>query len=184
MVNHPLSKYIKINVCILLLLLIPALIFSQKNFQKYSQYISQAILAFDENKQLPTSIRFEENQQPTVDLFFNEFNNHFSLGSDYEFLSVQVFIDKLGQIHHRYNQYYKGIQIIGAQYILHEKNGLIHYANGHLINNLNIEVIPVLSGEEALNAAMDFIGADAYMWENEENEAFIKREQNGCFATV
>jgi Zn-dependent metalloprotease len=89
----------------------------------------------------------------------------------------------MGEIHYRYNQYYKGIEIIGAQYILHEKNGYIRSANGRLVHKLNLDVKPILSEQSALSAALREVNATSYMWENSANEQFLKREQNNPNAT-
>jgi len=38
--------------------------------------------------------------------------------------------DKLGITHHLYKQYYKGIKVENAEYLVHGKNGIIETING------------------------------------------------------
>ncbi|MBK9581487.1 MAG: hypothetical protein IPO48_06160 [Saprospiraceae bacterium] len=41
-------------------------------------------------------------------------------------------IDKSGNLHTRYQQYYKGVKVVGGTYILHSKNDLVMKSNGVL----------------------------------------------------
>jgi len=71
------------------------------------------------------------------------------MSDEIEMKEYKVSTDKIGT-HHRYNQYYKGIEILGAQYVLHEKNDAVWYANGQMIHNLDMDVNPEISEESAL----------------------------------
>ena len=102
----------------------------------------------------------------------------FSLSNDNALKPLAVFTDQLGQTHHRLKQFYKGIELADVQFLLHENNGLVFYANGKMIHGLDLDVQPVLSEAEALRQALAYIGAESYMWENPKNEAFIKIEQD------
>jgi Zn-dependent metalloprotease len=159
------------------------LLVAQKKQFLSSNYIANSKIMMDSNNKIPVKIKFKEKVQPTLNLFFTEYKKAFDLSGDNEFRLVRQKRDKLGEIHYRYNQYYKGIEIVGAQYILHEKNGYIKSANGRLIHKLNLDVKPALSEETALKAALREVNAKSYMWEESSNETFIKKEQNNPDAT-
>ncbi len=148
-----------------------------------STYFSQAKISYEKNGTSPYEIRFLDNAQVKKESFFNYYKEFFNLDDNYEFSVVKEFTDNIGQTHYRFNQYYKGIELLETQFVLHEKNGYIYYANGHLVHGLNLDVIPSLSEQAALQYAINHIGAQSYMWENPEMEEFLKREQRNPSAT-
>jgi Zn-dependent metalloprotease len=146
-------------------------------------YFSHSKIFYDRLSKTPISIRFVPNLQPPVDRFFDEYLKFFSISNNNQLLSHKTIHDRLGITHHRFNQYYKGIQVIGAQYVLHEKSGVVYYANGRLIHNLNLDINPLIDENTALKLALNYIGAESYMWENQRNEFFLKKEQKDPNAT-
>ncbi|WP_396171025.1 M4 family metallopeptidase [Flavobacterium sp.] len=84
----------------------------------------------------------------------------------------------------KFQQFYKGIKVeFGIQNVVSEKD-ILKTISGKLVDiQYNIEVKPNLSEKEALNFALKEIDAKEYMWENEENENFIKIEKNDKNAT-
>ena len=132
----------------------------------------------------PSNIRIKQGDQISLKSFFNEYKKTFGLSNDNEIRSYKVSTDKLGQTHHRYKQYYKGVELAEVQFILHEKNGLVFQSNGNLVHNLNLDVSPSLSESDALKYALASINAESYVWQYKKNEAFIKKEQNDPDATM
>jgi Zn-dependent metalloprotease len=164
-------------------------VFSVVNFQSNGQNIAStsfkdATIFLDQKTDSPKHIRLKEGNYISINSFFNEYRDAFNLSSDNEFRSFRTLTDKLGQRHHRYKQYYKGIEIADVHYILHEYDGMVIHANGDLIHGLDIDVTPALSEEAALERALTNFNAESYMWENHKNEAYIKREQNDPDATM
>jgi len=83
----------------------------------------------------------------------------------------------------KFQQYYKGIKVeFGVQNIVSE-NGNLKTANGRFVEIQNINTIPKLSENQALQFALKNINAKEYKWEKKENEEFIKKEQNDKEAT-
>lgn len=158
------------------------LAFAADNGQDKNTILHQAHLKFDRAGQAPTEIRFEGAQQPSVAAFFPEYKRYFQLSDDNQIQVYRSSYDELGA-HHRHIQHYKGVPIIGAEFILHEKNGTVWYANGRLVHDLKMDVAPALNEAAALQAALQHIGAESYMWQNEANEAFLKQERNDANAT-
>ncbi len=131
----------------------------------------------------PVEIRFTEGTEVTRMNFFSQYKTFFGLSSDYEFIQFREFSDQIGENHYRFKEYYKGIEVLYAELILHEKNGLIHYVNGVAVHKININVTPSISEKEGLNIALNYINADSYMWQKEENENFLKNLLNNPAAS-
>ncbi|MFH6983574.1 Ig-like domain-containing protein [Marinoscillum luteum] len=91
--------------------------------------------------------------------------------------------DHKGEEHFRYVQEYKGLEVLGADYIVHAKGEMAISANGSIERKIVVNTLPTLSGEAALQLALDEVGAEVYMWQNEENERFLKRESKNARAS-
>jgi len=138
----------------------------------------QASVRLDKNQTSPVEIRFQDDQNISVSSFFEQYRTAFSWSNENEAILYKQLNDNLGQTHHRYKQYYKGIELAEVQYLVHEAEGSVTYAHGKLIHGLNLDVAPVLSEEQALQKALDHIGAKKYMWENKKNITILKYLQN------
>jgi len=150
--------------------------------QEKVSVLNQAQIQFEKDGKLPTVIKFAEGSQPKVASFFDEYKKYFQVSDDNQIQLHRSSKNEIGA-HHRYNQRYKGIEIIGAEYILHEKNGTVWHANGQLVHGLEMDVAPALNESAALQAALRHIDAESYMWQEEANEAFLKRERGDANAT-
>ncbi len=158
--------------------------FAQQNpGEQARRFFRDAKIRMDKAGQSPVEIRFPEGTQMPVSSFFEEYKKAVGLSDDNDFKSFKAFTDRLEQTHHRFKQYYKGVELAEVQFLLHEKNGAVAYANGNLIHGLDLEVRPVLSEAEALQRALNHIGAESYMWQNKRNESHLKKEQNDHNAT-
>ena len=157
--------------------------FGQERAAKQRRYFQGAKIELSEDDKSPVYVRFKPFKQPTVFTFFQEYRKSFPLSGDDEMRPVRQHRDALGETHHRYQQFYKGIEVIGAQYILHEKNDVVQSDNGHIIHGLQLNVNSTLTENTALNAALDHIDAETYMWEHASNEEFLKKEQQNPNAT-
>jgi len=91
--------------------------------------------------------------------------------------------DALGFVHYRYQQSYQNIPVEGTQYILHEKKGLVESANGHLIENINLDIIPTISKAAALQLALSSTMAKIYAWQDVQHEKTLQQIQQNEQAT-
>ncbi len=76
--------------------------------------------------------------------------------------------DELGQTHEKYQLYYIGLKIEHSDIRVHYKNDNLFLINGDYISELNIFIIPKITEETAIDKALEFVGADKYIWENPE----------------
>ncbi len=126
---------------------------------------------------------FSAQEQVSAANFFQTYRQALRLSADDELKPISISSDQLGQTHYRYQQYYKGIALADRQFLLHEKDSRVFLAHGEIVSGLVMETTPALSEQQALRLALDHIGAEAYMWEDPGNEAFLQREQNDASAT-
>ena len=83
----------------------------------------------------------------------------------------------------RYGQSYHGVPIEGATMILHEKDGVVTYANGMVIQNFYRPFTPTVQKDEAVATAIINTRATKYAWENESLEQDLKSVRNDEKAT-
>ncbi len=93
--------------------------------------------------------------------------------------------DAKGMVHYRYQQSVNGIAIENADMVVHVVNGKISSQNGKWIKDFpaNLQSRASLTEGNALNKALQNIGAQTYKWQIPAEETFIKREQNNAAAT-
>lgn len=144
---------------------------------------SKADIQMDNVNHVPSVMRFGSDSHVTAAEFWGAFRSAYAISNDVKMVLQDSSTDEFGQTHYRYVQYYKDVEIADYQYLLHERNGSLYLAHGHLITGLNIDVQPRLSEDKALENALSYLGAERYMWENTDNENWIKRIKNDSTAT-
>lgn len=93
--------------------------------------------------------------------------------------------DVKGMTHYRYQQTLNGIAIENADMVVHVANGKISSQNGKWIKDFpaSLQSRASLTEGNALNKAMQSVGAQTYKWQIPAEEDFIKREQKNASAT-
>lgn len=102
---------------------------------------------------------------------------------DDSFKSIVQFSDETGTIYKKFQQYYKGLKVENAEYVVNSKNGIIETINGNFENIKEFYTIPSINRQQALKKALDFVAAKKYKWEDETLENFIKQRKNNSTAT-
>ena len=85
---------------------------------------------------------------------------------DDEFMLIKSFSDNIGYKHFKYQQYYKGIKVDFATYIVHYKHGKLHAINGDYKAISDIKIDPSISESQALSNALNHVQAKQYIWED------------------
>lgn len=93
--------------------------------------------------------------------------------------------DATGMEHYRYQQTKNGIAIENADMVVHVANGKIKSQNGKWVRDFPaaMQSKASLTAANALQKALQHIGAAKYKWELPGEETFLKREQNDPNAT-
>ena len=79
--------------------------------------------------------------------------------------------DQLGMVHQRFAQYYQGIRVEHADYLIHTKGGAVESINGDFEKISGLSITPSVSEKAALNQALARVGAKTYMWQTGEANA-------------
>ncbi len=106
----------------------------------------------------------EEMNVPALSLW-NQYGDAMGLGADDDMSLTRSETDALGWSHYRFQQLYKGVPVEFAVYNIHEKVGRAVKGNGEIAKNIDVQVAPVLSYDEAFALALQCIGAKTYYWE-------------------
>ena len=91
--------------------------------------------------------------------------------------------DNLGYTHSRFNQFYRGVKVEGSTYIVHEKAGMLQSGNGKLIPEINMDVTPDYTEVASLTAAMTYLNAEEYLWQNEDAQKTLRIQKKNESAT-
>lgn len=73
-------------------------------------------------------------------------------GSDLRIAKTET--DSLGMTHVRFNQFYQGLPVFGAQTIVHMNGEGITAVNGDYVSKISLSTVPALSEGEAVQAAL------------------------------
>jgi bacillolysin len=114
---------------------------------------------------------------------FTEHKAAFGINRDCEMHIKKISPDLIGNKHYRYQQYYKNILVEGGEYIVHEKDGIAVSVNGEIAGELAVITTPVITDQQALTVALNYLKADEYYWQNEIREKYLKAETKNSEAT-
>lgn len=73
-------------------------------------------------------------------------------GSDLQLVKTDT--DELGFSHVRFDQFYKGLKVFGAQLIVHMKDDAITAVNGDYVSDVSLSTVPAQSKEAAAESAL------------------------------
>ena len=123
-----------------------------------------------------------EYQVPAAQ-FFGSYAKELGLSSAEDMVLRDETVSRGTNRTYRYGQTYRGVPIEGATMILHEKDGVVTYANGMIIKDFYRPFTPVVQREEAIVTAILNTRATKYAWENESMEQDLKMVRNDEKAT-
>lgn len=104
------------------------------------------------------------------------------LDSDISFVSSIETTDQKGMAHQRNQQFYKGIKVEFGTLITHTLNGYVISINSELYNPKAVNSTPTITEQIAFNHALLNIGAQKYLWEdNEQAKIMNYQKPNGDF---
>jgi Zn-dependent metalloprotease len=131
----------------------------------------------------PAAVRFQSTAAIGSAQFISWLKQNFEMPVEADFKLLRSEADNLGYVHDRYDQYYKGIPVDGAQYIVQARDGKVTSFRGNAFKVPKINTTPTLTEADALNKALDYFGADRYLWESDFWENELKTERNDPSAT-
>lgn len=96
------------------------------------------------------------------------FKNQLQTGDNDTFVQIKSETDNLGYVHHKYQLRHNDIGVEFATYTIHAKNGRVSTMSGEFYNLKDVNTIPQITKEQGLQAAINHIGAESYLWDNTE----------------
>ncbi|MEL6134889.1 MAG: M4 family metallopeptidase, partial [Bacteroidota bacterium] len=89
----------------------------------------------------------------------------FGLGKQDALVLDKVQQEESGYQHYRYQMTHQGVKVEGARWLIHAYQDKAIKANGFIPKNLQVDPQASITPTQALQAAIDFVGADTYMWD-------------------
>ncbi|WP_054414819.1 M4 family metallopeptidase [Hymenobacter sp. DG25A] len=162
------------------LLMLGGLLSFSAQAQDYSR-VKQRITSEDGQPEL---ISFRAGRSYKMSDAQQMFREQLALSKEESLVRTQSGQDDLGMVNERYQQYYKGIKVENGAYLLHARQGDVQLINGRLVRGMEqVKTTPSLSEEQALSRAMSFVGASKFMWQDAEEEAFLKKTSKDAAAS-
>ena len=69
--------------------------------------------------------------------------------NDVKMVATQGGRSKFSGNHPKFKQTYKGIEVYGSTYTLHLKDGLVNYTTGKIYKDINVEIKPSITENQA-----------------------------------
>lgn len=124
-------------------------------------------------------IDFREGNTLNPQTFFTDKKEMLGLSAYDDMQQYKVQSDELGFTHFRFQQYHKGVKIIGAETILHHNGSYLKSMNGDISENLDMDVVPVIQKESGLETAKSVCKAEKFVWEHPEIAEALSKNSNG-----
>jgi Zn-dependent metalloprotease len=116
--------------------------------------------------------------QDQVEFNPRQANNLFGIEQQSDLVIMSSETDDLGMTHHRFYQTYNGILVENAMYVAHTKAGKLVSANGSIVTEfsspLQQRAAPSLSPSQAIAAALKYVHAERYAWQDSAFERELK----------
>lgn len=128
-------------------------------------------------------VEFKSNLSLDPSMIFTSQKESFGLSSSDEMKLYKTENDRIGYSLFRYQQYYQGIPVEGAEYLIHSIGKKSVSGNGNIIVGISKDVSPTISAQAAITKAILYTNAAKYMWEYPANEKFIKEAKKNPNAT-
>ena len=135
----------------------------------------------------PSWITFKPQVNMPGNQILLAYKAEFGLSDNDEMKIIRQETDKIGLTHYRFQQYYKGVPVDGAVYIIHDKSGKANSANGQIVTGLNLTSVAQIVPLVALNRAIQEVPSEKYIWQDNESQKMlkqIKNDQNASYYPV
>jgi Zn-dependent metalloprotease len=124
-------------------------------------------LRFKEFTDVPNYISFRNDELITFDKAI-AFTLDFVEIEDAGLAIINKNTDKLGYTHTRLNQTINGISVEYASWLIREQDGYVRSMNGNILSNSEISGSFLISSDDALQFALNYVNADLYIFEADE----------------
>ncbi|MEI6854246.1 MAG: hypothetical protein WCL06_15465, partial [Bacteroidota bacterium] len=166
-------KKVLTTICLIILsTVLFAQVYEGRNAEKFVK--GSQMVRFSNNFENPTYIRLNEAAQPNFYDLQTWLTSTFNLVSGSGIVLLNKETDQIGFEHFRYQQTYNNVPIREAIFLVHVNQGKIISFNGTIFSNLSVQNHITLTEEQALNSALSSVNASQYMWQDKNNDAWLK----------
>ncbi|RYD93971.1 MAG: T9SS type A sorting domain-containing protein [Sphingobacteriales bacterium] len=123
--------------------------------------------SFQEKYFKETSYIFDDLEKIRLPELFTVYKSEFKLGTDDEMVPTNNVVGQEGKFTTKYELYHKGIPVEGSMMNVIGDKGIVQYVNGFVRTGLNINVNNIISEQQAINIAIQFVGATKYPWQDD-----------------
>ncbi len=155
---------------VLFLVMIGFQISLSKNVPKVLDKNNKQIKEIAQNVDNAGWVYFKKEQKLAPDDIFYKFKDAFGISKFDKMIKVKTKTDVFGLKHSKYQQYYKGILVEHFTYLVHEKDGIAEIANGELLENIDLDITPLLSPEKSFEIALNSFKSNKWAWEDKDWE--------------
>ena len=137
---------------------------------------------FFEKTKIPQYIAFDAHSKLKESDLFAFINKRYK--TNIEAKLIQTTKDNLGFTHTRYQQQYLGYDVLFGVLNVHSKNGEVVSVNGFVKDDFPTKQISnIYTQKQCLKVALEYVGAEAYKWENEKEEEWLKISTKNRYAS-
>ena len=87
-----------------------------------------------------------------------------------EMHKIYTNVDKSGMVHTKYRQYYKGLEVTGADYVLHSKSGKVVKTTGLLFPGLDLDIRAEIAADNVKEIAVNYAIAERMTQEQQTGD--------------
>jgi len=102
-----------------------------------------------------------------------QFKSKMELGKGNNYVATFSNTDESQRTHEHFQQYYKGIKVEYGVIITHSLNGEVYLINGEAYDASQLNLVPTLSNESALNVILNSKPGAEYLWDAAEDAAAL-----------
>lgn len=175
--NHTLMKKLILG-CILVIGMSPTWAQVLYGSRAKAVHPSASEVRFDHRSKAPLFIEFENSSFVAASAQADILRTALSASANDSWTLIRSDRDDLGMTHHRYQQLYQQVKVMTGEYILHESQGRLVSMNGMFFQSLNLNTTPSIDEKQALQFALNNIGASKYLWQSSAIEQEILSGHN------
>lgn len=128
-------------------------------------------------------VKFRSDIYISSTTLFTNPANPFQLNSGAEMRLEKTEVGVPGMRHYFYNEYYSGLPVLFGHFIAHEKDNKLLTGNGKIYSFAAVPASFRVSSAVAIQAAINYVKASSYWWQDNQREEKLKRKLNDRRAT-
>jgi Zn-dependent metalloprotease len=132
----------------------------------------------NETSNLPDYIEFKQGYELNVNQVNAWLKKIYQLPENCGFVEINRLTDVIGFTHIRYRQTVNSIPVHDAMFVIHIKNNKVYSINGIINPAAATATNKSLSEKQALNFALNKVGANVYKWQVASEERWIKEYED------